>query len=54
MKKITKHYDVGFVLPEGSVSYKELSTGLKWAIVGGYVGLVSFAIGFLIGFFGAL
>ena len=35
-----------------NVEYKNLSTGLKWAVVGGYVGLVSFAIGFIIGFAG--
>jgi len=32
-------------------SWKDLNTGLKWAIVGGYAALISFAIGFIDGIF---
>jgi|6_EtaG_2_1085325.scaffolds.fasta_scaffold30396_3 hypothetical protein len=36
------------------IKYGDLSGGLKWAIVGGWISLISFGIGFLYGFIGVL
>jgi len=36
------------------IEWGDLSTGLKWAVVGGYISIVSFCGGFVIGFLGAL
>lgn len=34
------------------VTWDDLSWGLKWAMIGGWMSIVSFLIGFLIGFGG--
>lgn len=36
------------------IQFEDLNTGLKYAIVGGYMALISFVIGFIIGISGAL
>jgi len=33
-------------------TYKDLSPAIQLAVIGGYLGLISFAIGFFIGLFG--